>query len=353
MPHSGGYLYRRGNVWWGRVRFAGREHRRSLRTIDAREAARRLKAWRQKIESVDVGDASSPSIKAAVVRWAAEILPQSVKPAVARRYLSSIGQIVDALGNVRVASITPAKISEYCSLRRPVASNATIRRDITALSRLLSACISWGWCAQNPARYYDRSLLRERRDPVRPPAEADIAAVVAAAPPAMAAIIRLLDQTGMRANEAVTLAAEDVEWGKKEITLLRTKTSRPRAIAWRTPGGDAALVLDGISKREGFLFPSRAGEPYRNFPTHAHKVIAAVADARKKARKPFRRFRVHDLRHGFAIRALKAGMDIYKLKAHLGHSSVKVTEGYLAYLTAGEQAGGTKGGTKTAIEASA
>jgi integrase/recombinase XerD len=66
-------------------------------------------------------------------------------------------------------------------------------------------------------------------------------------------------------------------------------------------------------------------------------VIALVEAREKKAQRPFRRFRVHDLRHGFAIRALRSGMDIYSLSRHLGHTSVKTTEVYLGYLTGDEQ----------------
>jgi integrase/recombinase XerD len=52
----------------------------------------------------------------------------------------------------------------------------------------------------------------------------------------------------------------------------------------------------------------------------------------------FKPFRVHDLRHRFAIRWLRNGGDIYRLSLHLGHSSIRVTENYLGHLTAREQA---------------
>ncbi|MGD0430735.1 MAG: site-specific integrase [Acetobacteraceae bacterium] len=87
----------------------------------------------------------------------------------------------------------------------------------------------------------------------------------------------------------------------------------------------------------GALFPSGSGKPYGNFPTQAAKVIALVEAREKKAKRPFRRFRVHDLRHGFAITALRSGMDIYSLSCHLGHTSVRTTEIYLGYLTGEEE----------------
>src|SRR5579859_7959451 len=93
MPRKSRNLYLRGATWWGRVKVAGREYRGSLRTTDPREAARRLKGWRTKVEREAVGDPESPTWKEAVVKWATEVLPRSVKPSVAKRYLVSIGQL--------------------------------------------------------------------------------------------------------------------------------------------------------------------------------------------------------------------------------------------------------------------
>ena len=240
------HCYWRNGTIWGRLIIAAREHRRSLRTSDAKEAAKRVKAWKTKLERQQFGDIEAPGFKEAVLRWAKEVLPGSVKPAVAKRYLVSIGQMADHFGELRVTEIDAASISGYISSRSGVATNATIRRDLTALSRLLSNCVAWGWLQSNPARLFDRSIIRERRDPISPPADDDVEKLIAASPPGVASILRLLEQTGMREMEAVTLAASDVDRSSKQIRLIRTKTNRPRTLDWRTPGGDASIVLDAV-----------------------------------------------------------------------------------------------------------
>jgi hypothetical protein len=206
--------------------------------------------------------------KEAVLRWAKEVLPGSVKPGVAKRYLVSIGQMADHFGELRVAEIDAASISSYISSRSGAATNATIRRDLTALSRLLSSCVAWGWLQSNPARLFDRSIIRERRDPISPPADDDVETLIAASPPGVARILRLLEQTGMRENEAVTLAASDVDRGGKQIRLIRTKTNRPRTLDWRTPGGDAGIVLDAAVPP----FLNAYGRPYRNFASNVNQI---------------------------------------------------------------------------------
>lgn len=338
MPRAGGYLFKRGDIYWGRVRLGGREHRRSLRTSDKREASLRLKAWRLKVERQVVGNPNSPSFREAVVKWAQEVLPKAVKPAVMRRYLTSVAKLDEVFGNLRIGDVSTARISEYVSLRTRTATNATIRRDLTALSRLMAACVAWGWREDNPVRLYDRSVvLRERRDPIEPPSEEDVLTVLSALPPPMANVLRLLDATGMRENEAVILRASDVDHERKQIMLLRTKTNRPRIIDWITPGGDAREAL-AAGETHGTLFPSRNGTAYGSFASDFGNVMRRVMAAEKKAGRPFRRFRAHDLRHRFAIRWLKNGGGIYELAKHLGHTSVKTTElSYLAYLTAQEQ----------------
>ena len=51
----------------------------------------------------------------------------------------------------------------------------------------------------------------------------------------------------------------------------------------------------------------------------------------------FNEFRFHDLRHRHAVDWLRSGRSIYDLQHRLGHSSIKVTEIYLQYLSAEEE----------------
>ncbi|MGG5812570.1 tyrosine-type recombinase/integrase [Falsiroseomonas sp. CW058] len=271
------------------------------------------------------------------MKWSAEVLPEAVKASVATRYLSSIAQLDATFGSLRMDAITGASVAAYVSSRSGHATNATIRRDLTALSRLLSACVAWGWRTDNPAAAFDRSIIRERRSPIRPPDRSSFELVLAEAPAAVAGILRLLDQTGMREGEAVNLDAGDIDRSLGQITLLVTKTSRPRTIDWRTPGGDAGPLLRE-APLSGLVFPSVGGRAYANFSSNVGQVMRRLEARERAARRPFRRFRVHDLRHGFAIRWLKGGGNIYDLSRHLGHTSVKTTEIYLGYLTGSERA---------------
>ena len=318
-------IYLRGKTYWGRVKIASREHRSSLRTTDAREARRRLRQWKTELEREAVTGDSDQLFEEAVIRWITEVLATSVKPQTMRRYTISIRSLEGTFKGIRVRDITTRLISSFISARSGNVTNATIRRDLTALSRLLSACVAWGWITINPALSFDRTIIRERRDPITQPCPDSVARVKAACPPGMAAILDLLEQTGMRENEAVSLTADNVDHERQQIRLLRTKTSRPRTIAWVTPGGNATALLEQASLT-GFLFPNRDGQPYRNAASNYGQVMRRVAAQCAAEGIPFTRFRIHDLRHAFAIRWLKVGGDIYRLSRHLGLSLIHISE---------------------------
>lgn len=330
-------LYKRGAIWWGRAEVAGREHRATLRTADLAEAKTRYKAWRTGLERDTLGIKEDHGFEEAAVKFVAEVLPTVVKPSVVTRYTVSLAQLARVFRPLRMSEINTETISQYITLRRNEVTNATLQRDLTALGWVLGAAVSWGWRADNPATAYDRKMLRHPRKVIRPPTPAELALVLETAPPGMRAVLRLLDQTGMREAEAVTLDHWNVDWQRHQILLVTTKTSRPRALVWATPGGDAGPVLLAQARIGGPLFLSAQGTVYANFASNFRRIMQAAIRQAEAAGQELRPFRVHDLRHGFAIRWLKSGGSIYRLSKHLGHTSVKTTEGYLSYLTAEEK----------------
>jgi integrase len=332
-------LYRRGEIWWGRVKVKGNEYRGSLRTSVRAEAEGKLAAWRKEVmrRSSEAATGRGVTFEEACVRWVTEVLPHSVKPSVVRRYSVSITSMIPSFVGMAIADIDRKAIANFVVKRqRAGVTNSTIRRDLTALSRLTAACGAWsGEVAANPARDYDRSiLLRVQRRILRLPRRDDIAIIFTAVPRAMLPILQLLDETGMRLNEAVSLECWQVDWANRTIRLTKTKTNRPRVISFLTPAGDAGRVLDPLraTVRSGYLFPNSDGQTYVQMSTNYDQTMRRVLAAEQVDGSDFARFRIHDLRHAFAVRWLEAGGNIYRLQKHLGHSSIKTTEGYLDHV---------------------
>lgn len=314
-------LYRRGAVWWARAQVAGRDHRRSLRTGNRAEAQKRLAKWLEQISHIAFDGQERATWQAAVKRWTQE-LPQSVRQSTIKRYLVSARQLHPHFSELYLDQITRRKIAEYVAARRKDgATNATIRRDLTVLSRITAAALNWGWLERNPAKDFDRSAIRERREAIRPPTSAEIDTVLKTLGPMLATLLRFLRATGMRLEEAGGLEWSQVDLGREEVRLLRTKTGRPRTLRL-TP--EAVGTLAGTARHitSPYVFWHGDGLRYRNLPTFLSRKIKAAKQ----------QFRVHDLRHAFAIEKLQQGWDIYDLSRYLGHSSVKTTEIYLGWL---------------------
>jgi integrase/recombinase XerD len=229
------------------------------------------------------------------------------------------------LGMLYLDQIDRRTIARIAGRKGP--TNATRRRDLTAISQVLRAARSWDWIDRNIALDFDRTIIRERRDPVHLPTDDAIAALIAACPNAMLrTLVCTLLWTGMRLEETASLERRQVDFARKAITLERTKSGHARTLPM-----SAQLVgtLQSLPVRLGcpYVFWHGKGERYHNLSSR----LAAIGT---RAGVKFRR---HDLRHRFAVDYLRDGGSIYDLQQILGHASIKTTEIYLAFLTSTDQ----------------
>lgn len=342
-------IYKRGPVWWCRYTVAGKEQRESLRTGDRATALRLAKELHDRAKLAHHFGESRTSFIDAFVAWSAH-LEHDVGARTADRYRCSFRQFDAHLKELWVDEIDAKVVRTIIGGRRTGgAINATIKRDLTALSRFLEYCSGEGWRAEdagNPALTAAKRL-KERRDPIVLPAPADVERVVARAPAGMRPIIRAAWLTGCRLDELVTAERRRFDRGRRQLTVIG-KGRKLRVVALWRPG--AYEAIDAIVPYLGSpLLFHHDGEPYRNLSGQFRAVVCAEeASAQQEAQKAaaegrapaweFRRFRFHDLRHLYAVEALKMGRSIYDVQKDMGHASIQVTEGYLEYLTPEEAA---------------
>lgn len=340
-----GNLYKRGRIWWGRIQIAGREYRRSLRTHDRAEAKKRLAEWLKETSHARFHGEARLTWKAAALRYTTESAG-GVKPDTMKRYIVSLAQVDPILGDMYVDEINRRTIGKIISAgRQRGVTNATIRRDLTAVSRVLALCVAYGEREDNPAKEFDKELIRERRPPRRLPEPDVVRAYVAACPGNLKHLVMLLWQTGMRLEEAVGLEWGQVRLQEAVIDLHETKTDAPRAV----PLSDAAVgTLTGIPRwtpkvtplgRKRWVFWHDEGERYLNASSN-------LAEVRRRKKVTWT---IHDLRHLFAVEYLRERRgSIYDLQQILGHKSIRTTEIYLRYLTPDEVADAKRPNAATA-----
>lgn len=336
--------YRNG-TFYVRVQVEGRDVKRSLHTSDRAEAQRRMKPILDDAQRVRAGEAPTYTYGDAVIDWAKSRFG-GVKESVQLRYQASLRQLAPHFApETMLANVKRSDVGRFVQARiNAGATHATVRRDLTALSRLFSYAIAMGHLDHNIARDWDRSAIKERRDPIARPLPASIALCVDVAPFPWADLIRLLLANGSRLEETAALRWPDVDLGARQVSFRLTKAGRPRVV---TLNDEAVSILAGMPRanRTDFVFWNplegtsyRVGAPrgprLTNLSRRFEDIKAKAALEAVKRGVAFTPFRLHDLRHEYAIRWIEEGRSIYRLQKHLGHSSVKTTEIYLAFVTA-------------------
>jgi len=337
-------LVRRGETYWIRAYVKGKLIQKSLRTSDVKVArSERDKMLKEAADWAYRGDRVVTWLDA-VAEWIdheGKHLPANT----AKRYLVSLKQVEPFFDKLNIAAINGKIVGDYAKVRRKQGvSPATIRRDLTAISRVLDYAITENWREDNPT-LSRRRLIKERRDPITLPLSEDIEAIIAAATPEFGALIRAAWLTGCRQNEIVTVRWRDYDAVRKTLRVIG-KRNKMRVISLRpTPEKDSTAFFEALPRKRGtdLIFPKDNGFIFAQAAsdfTHLRRTVMTKAE--KEGRR-FDRFRFHDLRHLFAVEALKGGMNIYDLQKHMGHSSVKVTEDYLEHLTPDEAARAIRG----------
>jgi integrase/recombinase XerD len=332
-------IYIRGDTYHARFQVAGRTYRQSLhvRVEPAKraeaKAVRALEKLKRQIEDeVRHGITPPKTWQDAVITWN-EVALSLISENSHRRYIVSFNQCRVWLEDKQIRDIDGACLRELIKGRRALGvSNATIRRDLTAISSVLAVAQDEGWIIDNHAHAINRKRIPERRSPIVLPQESSIAAMIEALSSKIADICSFAIETGMRQDEIVQLEWSCIDTKRRIATIHKTKGSKLRAV----PLSDLALA---ILKRQ-------PRTTYSNIVFWRGKGLTidwvssqfgAMARKLTQNTKGFVRFRFHDLRHLFAVQYLRNGGSIYALQGILGHTSIQTTEMYLAHLTPEQQ----------------
>jgi excisionase family DNA binding protein len=220
-------------------------------------------------------------------------------------------------GNLRLEDITPLVVEKYRTKRLRAVSESSTNREMALLKVMFNLAIDWGFASENPLRkvkmFSEKDNLKERVL-----TEEEETRLRAASAPHLRLIITGLLATGARISELMALRRSAVDLERRTILLTKTKSGRNRVIPINAQLHEVLTALKARSKGER-VFAGPEGEPVAS-------VRRAFVSACRRA--GLKGVRMHDLRHTFATRLVRRGVDIITVRDLLGHSSVKLTERY-------------------------
>lgn len=332
MPKN---LYVRAGIYWARFKVRGVEYRESLRTRSERVAVKRLALLREQVEDESVFGVAGPvSWADAVVSWSQRI-STAVGAQTYTRYLCSLRQVRGHFDQLSVQQISADILKDLIKARRRAGvKNATIRRDLTAVSSVLDNAADEGWITDNPAVGLNRRrIVPERIERIVLPQDASIAMVFPRLVPRVRDLCEFTRETGLRLDEVTGLRHASIDRNERTITVEKGKGDKLRVVPLTK---NAEAIIDRQPRYIGkpWVFWKDKGQRLTEVSSRLGDLTRRVAQKAAREEVEFHRFSHHDFRHLFAVEYLRSGRgSIYDLQGELGHSTITVTERYLAFLT--------------------
>ena len=274
--------------------------------------------------------------------WAADYLG-GAKPATVTIYKNNIkNHIKPALGAVALSDLHPHMVQTF--INGLELSPASVRLAYKVLHMALEKAVKLGYMPKNPAAGSELPKLDQKE--IQPLDDQQVALLLKTAKGGdMEYLITVALFTGCRLSELLGLTWGAVDFKQGTITInqqlarpehrgatpfISPKNGKPRTI---TPAASVIATLKQQKRRQleqqlkagplwdnqyHVVFSTEIGDPLDQWK--AEKEFSVVLKA-----AGLTGVRFHDLRHTYAVNAIRAGDDIKTIQGNLGHASAAFT----------------------------
>jgi integrase len=333
-------VYKRGDVWWYKFRFAGQVIRESSKSESKTVAKDAERVRRRELEE-SWNQIKRRKLPPLFCLAAADWLKTrtSIAPSTERSYKLAISQLTRDFGKQLLCDLSGEDLAAYQTRRkREGVSNRTVNLEMGVLRSILRRYRMWEAIAS------DVDFLKESASPGRALTHEEETVLLHAASKSrcrsLYPVIMLAINTGMRASEIRGLTWAQVDFFANTLTVGKSKTAagsgrliplNPRALAvlthWRGlfPGAQPEHHVFPHEKY-GLAGNDRKQCAYEVVPTEPmHRWKVAWESARKTANVSCR---FHDLRHTFISRLAESQASDSTVMALAGHVSRAMMERY-------------------------
>ena len=336
------YTYWEARITTGRDPGTGKQVQRSFTGKTQKEVREKMQAA---AVAVNTGTYIAPqkmTVGQWMDTWAADYLG-GAKPATVTIYKNNIkNHIKPALGAVALSDLRPHMVQTF--INGLELSPASVRLAYKVLHMALEKAVKLGYMPKNPAAGSELPKLDQKE--IQPLDDQQVALLLKTAKGGdMEYLITVALFTGCRLSELLGLTWDTVDFKQGTITInkqlarpehrgatpfLSPKNRKTRTI---TPASSVMTALKNQKRRQmkqqlkvgplwdnqyHMVFATEIGEPLDQWK--AEKGFSAVLDAAGLVGVRF-----HDLRHTYAVNAIRAGDDIKTIQGNLGHASAAFT----------------------------
>lgn len=330
----------------------GKQIQKTITGKTQKEVAKKLK---EATAALDAGTYIAPS-KMTVGEWLdiweKEYLT-SIKPATLYSYKATIrNHLKPKLGAIKLEALSPHNIQAFCNELGDSLSPKTVKNIHGVLHKALQKAVLNGYIRFNPAANCE--LPQRVKKEIQPLDEEQIKKFLKAvkgSPYENLYIVTLF--TGMREGEVCGLMWDcvDLKAGSltvnKQLQYIRSSKGQYRMVPTKNSKGRTITLppyVIGILRREqkqqlenrlkygecwentGFVFTDELGQHLKpqNVYREYKRIVASIGC-------PDARF--HDLRHSYAVAAIRSGDDIKTVQENLGHATAAFTLDVYGHVT--------------------
>lgn len=337
------YTYWEARFTAGRDPGTGKQVQRSITGKSQREVAQKLKAA---TAAVDQGTYTAPTkmtVGTWLDAWAADYLV-GVKTSTVQVYKNNIRRhIKPALGAVPLSELRPHMVQQF--INDLELSPASVRLAYKVLHQALERAVKLSYIPRNPAAECELPRLEQKE--IHPLDDGQAAALLRAVRGGrLERLVSVALFTGLRQSELLGLTWDCIDFKKGTLAITKQlarpehraesglfispKNGKSRTIS---PAPFVMKVLREQRRRQaemqlqagplwenphGLVFTDQVGRPLAQ-ETVGRDYAAAVKAAGLTG------IRFHDLRHTYAVNAIRAGDDIKTIQGNLGHASAGFT----------------------------
>jgi integrase len=326
-------VYRRGRIWWYNFVFQGRHVQESSgfanKTAALRaEAKRRMELLEHRAGFKQIK--ASPKFEEHVEKFL-EWSRRQHRPKTHELHGNNCKALLRFFRGCWLDEITPGMVEDFKIARSKeerknakdgsIISPATANRALTTLKKLFNHSEKSGYGITNPVRNVE--FLDEGPGRTRVVSFEEEIKYLAKASQPLRDIAQIILDTGLRPEEVFRIRVEHLDFAAQTIFNPFGKTRAARRTVTMTAEVCAILRKRAKVANGPFVFRSKpSGDKPIGSVRKAHDHAVEKAGIRDH-------FRLYDLRHTFATRAVAGGVDLPTLSAMLGHTSIQMTMRYV------------------------